>query len=105
MPRRNVNNIYMAIKKLLIVLSMKATIKRILSMIGDLLQAIGRPVLPPYWALGFQLSRWGYIDINDMWTVINRTREAQIPYVSRTLLRRLCPFCSAGRSGRVAAIR
>lgn len=101
MARRNVNNIYMVITKIAYCFVYESQHKRILSMIGGLLQAIGRPVLPPYWALGFQLSRWGYIDINDMWTVINRTREAQIPYVSRTLLRRLWPFCTAGRSGRV----
>ena len=34
-----------------------------------LIQMIGLPVMPPYWALGFQLCRYGY---NTVWCGINR---------------------------------
>ncbi|ESO98986.1 hypothetical protein LOTGIDRAFT_231303 [Lottia gigantea] len=44
------------------------------------LEAIGKPMMPPYWALGFQLCRWGYKDLDDMKMVIRRNREAGIPY-------------------------
>ncbi|XP_055958997.1 sucrase-isomaltase, intestinal [Patella vulgata] len=44
------------------------------------IQAIGRPVMPPYWSLGYHLCRWGYKDLEDMKMVINRTRAAGIPY-------------------------
>ncbi|XP_050395100.2 lysosomal alpha-glucosidase [Patella vulgata] len=44
------------------------------------IQAIGRPVMPPHWSLGYHLCRWGYKDLEDMKMVINRTRAAGIPY-------------------------
>ncbi|XP_055327410.1 LOW QUALITY PROTEIN: sucrase-isomaltase, intestinal-like [Paramacrobiotus metropolitanus] len=40
---------------------------------------IGRPTLPPYWALGFQICRWGYNNLTDVQQVIERTRSAGIP--------------------------
>ncbi|CAH1775810.1 unnamed protein product [Owenia fusiformis] len=43
-------------------------------------EAVGRPVMPPYWSLGFQLSRWGYNSIANMQTVINRMRQYNIPH-------------------------
>lgn len=44
------------------------------------LQVIGVPVMPPYWALGFQLSRWGYATLDDAKAVSQRTINAMIPY-------------------------
>ncbi|GBM67849.1 Lysosomal alpha-glucosidase [Araneus ventricosus] len=39
---------------------------------------IGRPMLPPYWALGFQLCRWGYNSTENLKDVVERTRKAGI---------------------------
>ncbi|CAF1261434.1 unnamed protein product, partial [Rotaria sordida] len=41
---------------------------------------IGRSILPPYWSLGFQLSRWGYSNLNHMQTVIERNHNAGVPF-------------------------
>ena len=41
--------------------------------------AVGRPPLPPYWALGFHLCRWGYNTLEKMQAARARTREAAIP--------------------------
>jgi len=40
---------------------------------------IGRPVMPPYWALGFQICRYGYTSTDDIKAVVDRTRAANIP--------------------------
>ncbi|CAF1383171.1 unnamed protein product [Adineta ricciae] len=40
---------------------------------------IGKPYMPPYWALGFQLSRYGYNSLKNMKAAMNRTLNANIP--------------------------
>jgi len=47
---------------------------------------IGRPTMPPYWALGFQLSKYGYNSADELRTVINRNRQLGIPYVIYSFL-------------------
>ncbi|KAL5515496.1 hypothetical protein EMCRGX_G000670 [Ephydatia muelleri] len=42
-------------------------------------ELIGRPYLPPYWSLGFHLSRWGYMTANNTLTVVERMRQKRIP--------------------------
>jgi len=42
--------------------------------------ALGTPIMMPYWSLGFQLSRWGYTDINHMKAAVNRMRQYNIPH-------------------------
>ncbi|XP_064651358.1 lysosomal alpha-glucosidase-like isoform X1 [Lineus longissimus] len=41
---------------------------------------IGRPIMPPYWALGFHLCRWGYGGTDGMMRVVNRMRAGNFPY-------------------------
>lgn len=48
--------------------------------VQEYLELIGRPVLPPYWALGFQLSRYDYGTLNNLKEVVERNRAAQLPY-------------------------
>ncbi|XP_054420203.1 probable maltase-glucoamylase 2 [Pteronotus mesoamericanus] len=48
--------------------------------VQEYLELIGRPFLPSYWTLGFQLSRRGYGNIEGLKEVVNRTRKAGIPY-------------------------
>ena len=43
---------------------------------------IGRPIMPPYWSLGFQLCKYGYNSAATLKDVINRNRQLGIPYVS-----------------------
>ena len=42
----------------------------------------GVPHIPPYWALGFHLSRYGYNNMESIINAINRTVTAEIPFVS-----------------------
>uniref|UniRef100_A0A2K5Z9C6 Maltase-glucoamylase 2 (putative) n=1 Tax=Mandrillus leucophaeus TaxID=9568 RepID=A0A2K5Z9C6_MANLE len=44
------------------------------------LELVGRPFLPPYWSLGFHLSRRDYGGINKLKEVVSRNRLAEIPY-------------------------
>ena len=39
----------------------------------------GAPYVPPLWAFGFNQSRWGYRDENDLREVIRRYRELDMP--------------------------
>ncbi|XP_045876122.1 putative maltase-glucoamylase-like protein FLJ16351 isoform X2 [Meles meles] len=48
--------------------------------IQEYLELIGRSFMPPYWSLGFQLSRRNYGGINGLKKVVDRNRVAQIPY-------------------------
>lgn len=56
------------------------------SVISQYTSVIGRPFLPPYWSLGFHLSRQGYETLDDVKTVINRTAECGIPQVIYILI-------------------
>lgn len=38
--------------------------------------------MPPYWALGFQLCRYGYKDLNDIKSAVESTKSHNIPHVS-----------------------
>lgn len=40
---------------------------------------IGKPALPPFWSLGFQLSRYGFNNLKTMKKVYNRMKENAIP--------------------------
>ncbi|KAM7297487.1 lysosomal alpha-glucosidase-like [Ixodes scapularis] len=40
---------------------------------------VGRPFMPPYWALGFHLSRWGYNSIDDVKETRKRNLKAGLP--------------------------
>nr|XP_019605399.1 PREDICTED: probable maltase-glucoamylase 2 [Rhinolophus sinicus] len=48
--------------------------------VQEYLELIGRPFLPSYWNLGFQLSRRGYGNLEGLGEVVNRTLKAGIPY-------------------------
>jgi alpha-glucosidase (family GH31 glycosyl hydrolase) len=37
--------------------------------------------MPPYWALGFQISRYGYENLDDMKEVLKRFQDNNIPLV------------------------
>ena len=40
---------------------------------------VGRTILPPYWSLGFQLSRWDYSNLTHMKYINQRNRDAGVP--------------------------
>jgi alpha-glucosidase (family GH31 glycosyl hydrolase) len=47
--------------------------------LGQLTSMIGKPALPPYWALGFHLCRWGYGSAAATRKVVEDMRNAEIP--------------------------
>ncbi|XP_077004191.1 putative maltase-glucoamylase 2 [Tamandua tetradactyla] len=48
--------------------------------VQEYLELVGRPFLPSYWSLGFQLSRRDYGGIEGLKKVVDRNRAAGIPY-------------------------
>ena len=40
------------------------------------------PVMPSYWSLGFQLSRYDYGSLAEVKAVVERNRAVGLPYVS-----------------------
>ncbi|XP_013863590.1 maltase-glucoamylase, intestinal [Austrofundulus limnaeus] len=48
--------------------------------VQEYLELIGRPVVPPYWSLGFQLSRWNYGTLSNVKNVVERNRAVGLPY-------------------------
>uniref|UniRef100_A0A3Q0SL80 P-type domain-containing protein n=1 Tax=Amphilophus citrinellus TaxID=61819 RepID=A0A3Q0SL80_AMPCI len=48
--------------------------------VQEFLELIGRPVIPPYWSLGFQLSRWNYTNLDIVKETVERNRAVGIPY-------------------------
>ena len=51
----------------------------ILSVIKNIHETIGFPMLPPYWSLGYHLSRWGYRSSNDVIDIVEEMKSAKIP--------------------------
>uniref|UniRef100_A0A8C9N3C3 alpha-glucosidase n=1 Tax=Serinus canaria TaxID=9135 RepID=A0A8C9N3C3_SERCA len=43
-------------------------------------ELIGRPVMPPYWSLGFQLCRYGYANDSEVAQLVEGMKAAQIPH-------------------------
>uniref|UniRef100_A0A672GPR3 alpha-glucosidase n=1 Tax=Salarias fasciatus TaxID=181472 RepID=A0A672GPR3_SALFA len=48
--------------------------------VQEFLELTGKPVIPPYWSLGFQLSRWNYGSLSEVKKVVERNRAIGIPY-------------------------
>ncbi|KAL2101097.1 hypothetical protein ACEWY4_002858 [Coilia grayii] len=49
------------------------------SVVRQYQEVIGYPMMPPYWALGFHLCRWGYRSTNETRSVVQRMHEANFP--------------------------
>ncbi|XP_071506103.1 maltase-glucoamylase-like [Diadema antillarum] len=50
------------------------------SVIQQYTDAIGRPMMPPYWSLGYQLCRYGYGNLSNVQAVVESMRQYQIPH-------------------------
>jgi alpha-glucosidase len=46
---------------------------------------VGTPAWVPYWAFGFHLCRWGYLDINDTKEQVANMKAAGVPLESTHL--------------------
>ncbi|EFX87690.1 hypothetical protein DAPPUDRAFT_312136 [Daphnia pulex] len=50
------------------------------SVVKQYSDVIGKTFMPPYFALGFQLSRWGYRNTSNLKDAVDRTRDLEIPH-------------------------
>ncbi|XP_073709957.1 sucrase-isomaltase, intestinal isoform X1 [Misgurnus anguillicaudatus] len=50
------------------------------AVVDEFTKLIGRPFLPPYWSLGFQLSRWDYGSLDELKKTVERNRAIGLPY-------------------------
>ena len=44
------------------------------------MQLVGRPVMPPYWGLGFQMCKYGYDNLANMQRAVADTVRYGIPW-------------------------
>jgi lysosomal alpha-glucosidase len=51
-----------------------------LSVVQQYSEVVGRPYFPPFWSLGFHICKYGIQNATDLRNMINRNRQAQIPY-------------------------
>ncbi|RUP48064.1 glycosyl hydrolases family 31-domain-containing protein, partial [Jimgerdemannia flammicorona] len=49
------------------------------AVVSQYLQLVGRPAMPPLWALGAHQCRWGYEDIDKVKSVVHGYKDAQVP--------------------------
>ncbi|CAG8526740.1 12337_t:CDS:10, partial [Dentiscutata heterogama] len=47
--------------------------------IAQYTELVGRPALPPYWALGYHQCRWGYHNVSTLYNVVSEFRNHKIP--------------------------
>ncbi|XP_051512453.1 sucrase-isomaltase, intestinal-like isoform X1 [Myxocyprinus asiaticus] len=50
------------------------------AVVNEFTQLIGRPFIPPYWSLGFQISRWDYGSLEEVKRTVERNRQVGLPY-------------------------
>ncbi|XP_033884004.3 sucrase-isomaltase, intestinal [Acipenser ruthenus] len=50
------------------------------AVVKEYLELIGRPAMPSYWSLGFQLCRWDYGSIEELKATVERNRQIGLPY-------------------------
>ena len=50
--------------------------------IQQYLEVIGRPEIPPYWALGFQMGMENFGNAAELEAMVKRNRDQDIPFVS-----------------------
>ncbi|XP_064418118.1 maltase-glucoamylase [Latimeria chalumnae] len=48
--------------------------------VHEYLELVGRPTMPSYWTLGFQISRWDYGTLNEVKATVERNRKIGLPY-------------------------
>ncbi|XP_015706768.1 sucrase-isomaltase, intestinal-like, partial [Coturnix japonica] len=48
--------------------------------VQEYVKLVGMPVMPSYWSLGFQLSRYDYGSLDEVKTVVERNRAIGLPY-------------------------
>ena len=49
------------------------------SVVTNIHKTIGLPMMPPYWSLGYHLSRWGYRSSDDVIGIVEDMKLAKIP--------------------------
>ena len=50
-------------------------------------ELVGKPFLPPSWAFGFQLSRWGYQGLEEVQQTVARNLKHDIPFETQVKIR------------------
>lgn len=70
-------------------------------------KAVGRPAMPPYWSLGFQMGRDGYLSADHVKWVLERIKEKNIPQDVQSIHTDYttgCPFSIKRQFGNLSSL-